>query len=530
MNLNDLDPGAVANKEETLAALVEDKYEIDASIGTTIRELLIRPMAALGVQQDETYNTFLDNMTLKAASTNEDLSDEYIDALVSNYRITRKAGSFASGVLGIYTQQTTPVYIQSSDTFTYNGIEFIPLKTYVGVLNPETYTNTDAVEYKQLTKFDDDTYVFTVPVEALVEADTQVARNTDLIKIPASTKISSIQTVTPIIGGTDTETNAELIERAMTGLTAAVPSGREHYKSLFSDNLHINVKAINAFGVGDVEMKRDKLSISGVSTGGCADVYCRTALLPIRKEIVKQGLSLGNNKWSIVIDNTDAPGFYSVDQISNGVRTLSGLDIEYTYGSNTSNDTNAPRLLNDSDARYTCYQTAVLKFDFEEIANEQNTAPFVVTLSYMPNLDTLQTYVNSRDVSNPSQDTLIKAPVPSMVGVAARVTHAPGLTTVTQEELQQAIAQEINTLSIDRPYISATDIVRAVLRIDNSLLVEFPITLSSTTYTTKGSYKKSTTHGYLPAYIDEDITARGSCFYCYAEDVSIELQERTTAV
>ena len=530
-----IDPAAVAENEVLMAAILEADYNVDASLGTVERELVIRPNAAMAAYNDEKLSEFRQEMTLSTAASNPDVSDEAVDALASNFRLVRKDGQVASGMLAIYTDQTGNVVIGSNTTFNVSGMVLAVSKVYIGYLSDAPAEDTADVVYRKMVKSFDGTYVFTIPVQSAEPSGETISPRTAVVINPANSKVAQVLVASAITGGSTEESNEDLLARAATGVTAAVPSGKVHIDALLKRDLEdVTVYSTAVFGMGDPEVLRDRYNISGISMGGRVDIYARTSPLVSQLELIKTATLSTDGRWTFQIAAQEAPGFYGVSSIipgdNSGISPISE-DIEYVFGMDTT-DPLMPDIQDPVYSRFSSYQTATVSFPYEvQGAVAGNTLDFNVSVAYMPSIDIIQAYLNQRDRANTAQDCLVKAPIASSVSVAARVTYPPGVTVVDVGILQQAVAQSINDLSVGQRYLTADEICLSINAVDEKLRVDFPVVMSSSTFLIDGSVKnlRSDT-GHLDMYtdVDQGITERNTCFFCDAVNVEINLQERVT--
>jgi hypothetical protein len=532
---DNINSAAVVENEYLMASILESDYNVDASLGTVIRELAVRPNAVLAAYNDERLAEFKASMTLSTAADNANVSDEDVDALASNFRLVRLDGRTGAGVLSIYTDQTSNVYIGRDTVFSVAGVDMLLSRVYIGYINDTPAENTEDVWYRRMVKTADGSYMFTVPVSTREATEQTLGAGMTVTMNPSDSKVTKTLVASAVMGGSAEETNSELLARAGTGITANVPSGKQHIDALIARDIpDVNLYSSAVFGMSDPEVLRDQYNISGLSMGGRVDVYARTSPLVAEIEITKTATLGADGKWSVQISASDAPGFYGASAISpviteNAIAQAGSL--VYTFGMDTT-DTLMPDIPEAVYARFSQYQTAYVTFNYDvNGAVAGDTKDFVITLSYMPSIDIIQTYMNQRDTANSAQDTLVKAPIASSVSVQAAVTHPPGVNGTDIDVLKEAVATTINSLSIGQRYLTADEICLAINGVDATLRVDFPVVLSASTFLVDGSTKETrSTSGHLDMYTDEEqgITERNTCFFCNADDVDITITERVT--
>lgn len=199
--------------EQSLTYLNAWRPDVDTSIGTLIKDVVIDvPATILG----QAYSD-LDQIQ-KASSINyaDELTDNQLEDLAANWNLTRKQGSYATGVVTFirYSAPTTTVTVGAQDGT--GGVNVSTLKDDNGV----SYSFT-TVETKQFTVENADSlynaernrWELPITVQADgVGTDYNVAANA--IKMFSGINgIDDIVNYNACEGGTDIETNTELAER-----------------------------------------------------------------------------------------------------------------------------------------------------------------------------------------------------------------------------------------------------------------------------------------------------------------------------
>ncbi|GAG13146.1 unnamed protein product, partial [marine sediment metagenome] len=188
--------------------------------------------------------------------------------------------------------------------------------------------------------------------------------------------------------------------------------------------------------------------------------------------------------------------------------------------------TGGPHVFDDDTARYSIYQTAHVTFDYVLNLTE---ASFQVQLLAMPQLETLQEFVNLDSIRNEAQDVLVRGPHPASVSISVTVERVPGDTSTVATDLQNAIAAIVNATEIGIDGLDASLVVNAVEGVDESLHVAFPVTLQAdfqlpdNTIVTKRSVEGRIT---VPESTYDWVTERNTFYYCIAPNVAVDLRDR----
>jgi hypothetical protein len=383
--------------------------------------------------------------------------DELVDEVLSNWGVTRRAGSPTVGLVTIELSSPLIVTIPEGFAFESGGFDYVATGTFVSRTNPATVVV--GTGDRLLRVLSNRNYAFTIEVKSVVVGTSSRLRIRDLITpvrtIPAYVTSYAAETFT---GGSDTQTNQELISSLQFGIAAKTLSNRVTMQSwLTSQPGFEGLVRQSIIGYGDSEMTRDQHSIFPVSYGGRVDWYIRTqAQLQSTTVTVSATLlskTVNTSTWQFPITSDMLPGFYEV----RGIRppTTTGLNSGFEISQETRSylvptDSFHPDIQNQPESAYTAYQTAIVQF----ADNTSNTAGMVVgqTAEYvcelvgLPLIATAQALVNNRDVRSYAADVLMKAPVPCFVSISFVLNISTGSVEIDTDSLKAAIASHINDI------------------------------------------------------------------------------------
>ncbi len=470
LTIQDLDPEAVDQAEDFLVNWLKAEYpSMDLVEGRVLRDLLIRPAALFHVLNQTDIEQLRQSMSLAAIEANPELADpDTVDAVLSNFLVTRNPGTKATGLITIILSDLLTTPVSEGTVFTANGLNFVTTAAYVGV------TSQDAVvgeEQRLISQRTDGTYGFTVPVEAEdVGAEYQIRRNTRFSSVPAIPGVVDLVAAQDFSGGTDTETNQELVDRFKAGISPKVLSGRVQIEGFIRELLP-TLEAISQVGYGDAEMLRDRHNIFAISHGGKADLWLRTAY-PVSLTLEKEAVLIdpAEKLWQITLDRDDAPGFYTIDAVLPlGVPTDENtLEITgETRGLDLSQEGSefVPEIEGLIEGAYSRYQTGIVQFkdpdtDSALLAGAtQNYQIFVLT---PPSIKTVQDAVNQRSARNPQADYLVRAAVPAFVSLSLTVQYRDGSAAPSADDIREEVAKRINALGFVPGQLPASVIHDAV--------------------------------------------------------------------
>lgn len=439
-----------------LAAFISQNYtDIETSPGSVISELLIKLAA---VVHNEQYNKILELSQGAAISTALATTDEtysaVMDNIASNYNTYRSTGTSVKGRLKItvaddnsYNLINGTIFIQPALGLSYTLIENARVSP-----NP-----TAAINEIMLHQSPGGLYHFFLDVEATAPGpEYQVSSGTsfvlsseffirDLVKIEAYGNFSS---------GTAIETDKQLVAKIKSNIGNSRLESASGIANKFKE-IFPGFQYLSVCGANDAEMVRDKQNCFGLSTFGKADVYVRSGLGPEVKQISKRAKKLADGVWELILDNSDIPGFYSVQAIIPKTPNISlagtlhvqstDFEIQFYQGQRKN------EILRVDDARFTKYQKARIVFNYTDSpAIAVNAyADFEVHALYQPNILEMQDILLDDETRLACADYLVKAVIPCMVSlniglIKKRVTDT--YDSLRLAELKKDIFNYINTI------------------------------------------------------------------------------------
>jgi uncharacterized phage protein gp47/JayE len=413
-----------------------------AVLEAAIRTNLDRYLSARSLQQIEADPTIADDTT--------------VDDVLSNWGITREVGTQAQGEVSIVVGKSTSVTISAGAVFEADGLSFVADDSYTSTTNPASVSNDSD---RLMTQLGDGNWQFTVFVTAS-DAGAAGKLKTNASITPQST-ISNYVTsfvTADFSGGTNTETNTELINQLQDGIAAKTLSNRVNMRGLIrSLSQFSTVTNQSIVGYGDSEMLRDKHSIFPLSYGGRVDWYARGQASLQTVKLTKEATlisidSAGQGTWQFALLKDDAPGFYEVTRV-----VLATADVQQTGTFSVTSDVRGldltgagfiPDIKTQAEGAYTAYQTATIQF-LDTVTDTSTLVTgdkqdYSVDVTNTPLIKELQTYVGSRDVRNYGADALVKAPVPCFVQISCTVNKSAADADPDTNGIKTTIAELVN--------------------------------------------------------------------------------------
>lgn len=249
-----------------LQQLLSEAYPaLDFSVGTVLYDLLIRPAAVTFANQDASLETLRDNYSLSLVLNSDDPDPDLVDNLLSNYNVSRREGTSATGIVNIYTTSTQNVYVSATAEIVCDGVTLNPVKAYVGVASGIVQQDTPDIAYVQTRDVGGGIKVFSITADTVTASETVLSAGLSCTTDIGDPTITRVETGSTFTGGSIAETTNELLERARTGVNARVVTGRDNIKGLLQNQDTVNVLDAQVFGMGDTLQLRDAANNGGIS-------------------------------------------------------------------------------------------------------------------------------------------------------------------------------------------------------------------------------------------------------------------------
>lgn len=192
-------------------------------------------------------------------------SEEAVDALVSNFFVTRAPGSVSSGVARVY--YANPV----DREWPANGASFTGSngKQYT---NPAPYVISKVAMSMQI---ENGSYYADMPVVSVDLGEDTALEVGGIISLDNDSAVISVTNLLPLTGGYPRETNTQLIERTRRSIAVRdLVTGKGFAATLF-ENFVGFLTELQPIGFGDDEMMRD--IVYNTHIGGKVDGFFKTS-------------------------------------------------------------------------------------------------------------------------------------------------------------------------------------------------------------------------------------------------------------
>lgn len=196
---------------DNLIEFLEDKLkEFNPNIaleeGTAVRDLFIKPFSVVLQPIADAITQIRGSLSLANAAA---LSDADLDALAANFFVTRKPGSSAIGVVRVFYSQPVDDFLPQGSAFVAaNGVQFVSTQD-VTITSSGLQLNTSG-----------DLFFQDINVQAKTVGEAgNIPANLIADILTGSSQIVDVTNLAAFTGGTDSETNSDLIARLAIAIT-----------------------------------------------------------------------------------------------------------------------------------------------------------------------------------------------------------------------------------------------------------------------------------------------------------------------
>ena len=469
-----------------LLEIVNENFpDVDTRKGTVIYEYLVSILATGLAGINEEIDKFKSVNSLSAIATNNTIDDSTVDAILSNWFISRKSGTKAKGLIKIEFNTSRDYFLPANTLFlTDKKIPFV-----------STVDNTILAENLSVESVS--TYSFIINIEAQeIGATSLVTDGTSFITSILPGNIVSITAVNDFFIGTDNESNIDLYNRAKSLITTRDLVSKKSITGFMLENFP-EVKQIKVIGYNDREMQRDVNNI-GLKTGGKVDILVRT---PEVNSGIIEGTTDGTGK--LIIDTNISP----ILRIQNyALKTIPGsLLSDFTI---TVQSTKIGLL--DKWSRFSKYEKITLN-------TTKLNQDIIVYYNYIPLIDDIQILIDSSEIKNMAADNLVKCYMPCFLGFTINYSG----TISDPNNVKKQISTYINNYDLD--------IFRVSKLIDNILnnteieYIELPLVLTGQYYLPNGNIFTVTSDNQISINenIDLGISNNTYRFYNLTSDIQL---------
>lgn len=517
LDTTNVDKPAVFSAENAFAENLS-RNGLDASPGTALRELVVRPEAVMRSLEDAWREELLSSLNLREIASGVVKGDDsLVDALASIYRIRRRGGAASSGTIALDIDYTgSNVYVNRSISFTAQGHRLTFSGVYVG--SPDGTAGDGSSNRVRLVRYPNGmsadgrtvTYTWSMLLPVTCEDGANIAAGTVVEVNGPSGQITSAFVFSPITGGGDRETNQELASRILEAVPPGVMSTPLQIRNAFSEEYGIPPSRVAVLG-GQDGLERAYDPVTGLTLPGFVEVFVAAeGDCPVETLEASVEASSMANYWDVYLDPPASSGVYEIVSVAADGTVVTSVDIGPDWGTRT---LPSNHILTPSTARFSSYQSVHLR-----IFHESATTPSVtLTVRRQPCVGSMQAMVDSDSRRAPGQDVVVKAASPFFMNASITVEGGSG---VGLDTMKAAICDKVNSIPVGRGYVSGQDIMDALSPLGVKLA--FPISLAARTIVGDGSASIVSSDGRLDMGRYSD--GRG-VFYLSSENLQVTTNE-----
>lgn len=311
-----------------LTAYLKDKIvDADFSEGSVIRDFVVKAIAYIFAYLEKERKITRDRQSLLsvAALPPGESIDAAVDALLSNWFLTRKTGAAATLTVTLHFSQAVDVQLTPTVRFFRSpGVSYVPAITSALVipaseLRPNANVNGVITDYS--------TIVTLVATRAGANGNAEPGRFVGAD--PFNGFFLYAENLTKGAGGKDIESTDELLERAPMAISVRNLINPRSIETVLRETFSLDT--VRVIGMEDPEMLRDYSaeSVSGLNMhiGGYTDIYMRTHRLEVLETLTAGAAYPRPDGLINMLTDTVLPGGFVAAGVLRGhvVRIYTGI-------------------------------------------------------------------------------------------------------------------------------------------------------------------------------------------------------------
>jgi len=449
---------AIRTLEEIIQSAIDfiagKRPNIATYVGTVTRDVVIEAPAQ---EFEKVYEELESTRQLQSLVYAEEMTEEQLDDLASNYGMSRLAGRAASGT----------VVFQIRNFSTSSSDVTVPVGTTVSTLASETIQQVSFVTTEEVIFLASEAPSYFNPTTGLYEriativaeqegSGGNVAAGTIVQLVTSTPGIDSVNNTVATTGGQDKESNTDFAERIRQKLSGNSVGTTAGINSLMREN--VNTQDSIVVTPNDPEMIRDEF-------GGEVDVYILGEILTTTFDI-RQYLLTASQEF--IMQHQPVRSVSSVTGIVSAApyTFVEGVDYDVEFDPST--------IYNGSVRLET---KIVFRLGMGGATMPDDGTNITINYVYNSLIEELQTELDKDENNIVTSDILVKEAEKAEIDVTADVTLYPGYNEADAiSDIQTAVSEEIDALglgdSIDRSdIVAAIESVESVDAVDLSTLI-----------------------------------------------------------
>ena len=456
------------NAETTASdVLTQASPNLLTKTGSVIRELIIRPVAYLMSWLDDNYQNTLEKSSVAYLKTSQETVNPTADLVASNYFVTRLTGTSARGILTLTLTQPV-LRIGKGSPFTVGGASMVTPDQYFITNSDTSGTSSDFTYVKSIPY--GDRWIANISVVSTEPGQLELPVGSEVSIGFSSSIIMDAELTSPVTGGSDVETDAELMKRAEYN-TAESGIGSFYGLQKKFAKAPVAVLGLSAVAGEDEPLFRARYNNVNINPGGIVDCYVKTAKQPTTDSFQVSCTGTGGKLSGTV----PADCILHVDSVIVDGQALTEFDVDFQ-----SWDTN----VSEEGARLSIEQKTVISFQLDDTS--ATSADATVFCTYLPGIRALQSYIDSDEEHYLGMDTAVKAAVPVELTFHCGYKAASMLDADRVELLRSTIENYINNIQVGTRTVNFSDIREVCASAVPEADLRLPCVMTAKAYTRNG--------------------------------------------
>lgn len=456
------------NAETTASdVLTQASPNLLTKTGSVIRELIIRPVAYLMSWLNDNYQNTLEKSSVAYLKTSQETVNPTADLVASNYFVTRLAGTSARGILTLTLTQPV-LRIGKGSPFTVGGASMVTPDQYFITNSSTSGTSSDFTYVKSIPY--GDRWIANISVVSTEPGQLELPAGSEVSIGFSSSIIMEAELTSPVTGGSDVETDAELMKRAEYN-TAESGIGSFYGLQKKFAKAPVAVLGLSAVAGEDEPLFRARYNNVNINPGGIVDCYVKTAKQPTTDSFQVSCTGTGGKLSGVV----PADCILYVDSVIVGGQALTEFDVSFQ-----SWDIN----VSEEGARLSIMQKTVISFQLE--STSATSADATVFCTYLPGIRALQDYIDSDEEHYLGMDTAVKAAVPVELTFHCGYKSSSMLDADRVELLRSTIENYINNIQVGTRTVNFSDIREVCASAVPEADLRLPCVMTAKAYTKNG--------------------------------------------
>lgn len=472
-------------------------------IGSVVREIVIRPLSYLTAWVNDNYENTLEKSSVAYLKTSQATENAVADMVASNYFVTRRQGTAARGILTLTLSQPV-LRIGQGSPFVVGGVTMVTPDQYF-ITNGNTTGISSSFTYVKSVPYGEDTWIANIPVVSTTPGNLELPAGSSVAAGFSCSALVAVELTSPVTGGSDVETDAELMTRAEYNTAEAGIGSFYGLQKKFA-KAPVTVLGMSVTAGEDSPLIRARFNNVNINPGGIVDCYVKTEKQPTTDSFEVACTGTTGSLSGVV----PADCIMRVDSVIVDGEALNEFSVDFDTWDNT---------IPAEAARLSDKQKTVVSFKLSDTSTTSATA--TVFCTYIPGIRRLQEYIDSDEEHFLGQDTMVKAAVPVTVALRCGYAASSMLSDDKIALLKQTVADYINNIQVGTRTINFSDIRKACASAVPEADLRLPCVMTGKAFTKSGnidSFYSNTGIFDISDPVNKDYWDFRECFFSICTD------------